>query len=54
MGQEMVVAQIGVRIKRNRSKKYDYRLAQFVRHIDGHIERGIVDESLLPVVLIWS
>ncbi len=41
--QKPVVAQIGVRIKRDRSKKDDDWLAQCIGGFDGDIERGIID-----------
>ena len=41
-GEKAVVTQIGVRIKRDRSKKNNHRLAKFVAKLDRHIQSWVV------------
>ncbi len=41
-GEKAVVTQIGVRIKRHRSKESNHRLAKFVAKLDRHIQSWVV------------
>ena len=47
--QKAVVAQIGVRIKRDRSKKDDTRFAQRVCRLHRNLKRRIIKRTLRPL-----
>ena len=46
LDQKSIGPQIGIRIKRHGRKERDHRLAQRVRRLNRHVERGIVDTAL--------
>ena len=46
LDEKCVTAQVGIGIERNQAEECHNRLAQNIRRLDGHIERGVIQSAL--------